>query len=68
MLPTTIHQIEGSNCRKRPKFATRQDAIVFHHDNVRRHASKPVKKLKALKPRSCPFRLQCVLVDAELPH
>ena len=43
-LPNTINPFEESNSQKRPEYATRHKAIIFHHDNARPHVVIPVKK------------------------
>ena len=42
-LPNTINSFEESNTRKSPEYATRHEAIIFHHDNARPHAAILVK-------------------------
>ena len=66
-------RLKRTIAEKRPEYATRYDAIIFHHDNARPHVAIPVKNYLEnsgwdLKMRPCPFWLPFVPVDEELPH
>ena len=36
-------RLKRAIAEKRPKYATRHEAIIFHHDNARPHVAIPVK-------------------------
>ena len=40
---TQLIRLKRAIAEKRPEYATRYEAIIFHHDNARPHVSIPVK-------------------------
>ena len=40
---TQSFRLKRSITEKRPEYATRHEAIIFHHDNDRTHVAIPVK-------------------------
>ena len=40
---TQLIRLKRAMAEKRPEYATRHEAIIFHHDNARRHVAIPVK-------------------------
>ena len=40
---TKIIRLKRAIAEKRPEYATRHEAIIFHHDNARPHVAIPVK-------------------------
>ena len=40
---TQLIRLKRAIAEKRPKHATRHEAIILHHDNARPHVSIPVK-------------------------
>ena len=40
---TQLIRLKRAIAEKRPEYATRHEAIIFHHDNARPHAAIPVK-------------------------
>ena len=40
---TQLIRLKRAIAEKRPKYATRHEAIIFHHDNTRPHVAIPVK-------------------------
>ena len=40
---TQIIRLKRAISVKRPEYATRHEAIIFHHDNARPHVAIPVK-------------------------
>ena len=38
-----ITHLQRAIAEKRPEYATRYEAIIFHHDNARPHVAIPVK-------------------------
>ena len=40
---TQLIRLKRAIAEKRPEYATRQEAIIFHHDNARPHVAVPVK-------------------------
>ena len=40
---TQLIRLKKAIAEKRPEYATRHEAIIFHHDNARSHVAIPVK-------------------------
>ena len=40
---TQLIRVKRAIAEKRPEYATRHEAIIFHHDNARPHVAIPVK-------------------------
>ena len=40
---TQLIRLKRAIAEKRPEYATRHEAIIFHHDNARAHVAIPVK-------------------------
>ena len=40
---TQLIRLKRAMAEKRPEYATRHEAIIFHHDNARPHVDIPVK-------------------------
>ena len=40
---TQLIRLKRAMAEKRPEYATRHEAIIFHHDNARPHVAIPVK-------------------------
>ena len=40
---TQLIRLKRAIAEQRPEYATRHEAIIFHHDNVRPHLAIPVK-------------------------
>ena len=40
---TQLIRLKRAIAEKRPEYATRHEAIIFHHDNARPHLAIPVK-------------------------
>ena len=40
---TQLIRLKRLIAEKRPEYATRHEAIIFHHDNARSHVAIPVK-------------------------
>ena len=40
---TQLIRLQRAIAEKRPEYATRHEAIIFHHDNARPHVAIPVK-------------------------
>ena len=40
---TQLIRLQRAVAEKRPEYATRHEAIIFHHDNARPHVAIPVK-------------------------
>ena len=40
---TQLMRLKRAIAEKRPEYATRHEAIIFHHDNARSHVAIPVK-------------------------
>ena len=40
---TQLIRLKRAIVEKRPEYATRHEAIIFHHDNARPHVAIPVK-------------------------
>ena len=41
---TQLIRLKRAIAEKRPEYATRQETIIFYHDNARPHVAIPVKK------------------------